>query len=205
MATDTATARPSDTRDRLLDAAEHLFAASGIGAVATREIVEAAEQRNVSAVSYHFGSREGLLLAVLARRGAPVDAERGRRRQRLIGRPSTRDLIDCLVGPYCDLLSSESGRSYVRIVAQLRGRFASWRVDSDAATTRCLAAILDELESRPRFGDAVRRERVVAMIMLMTAATAERARCLTEGIAPELSHSQFVDNLVDMCTALMER
>ena len=63
----------STTRERLLDEAERLFARSSIPGVTTRQIVEAAQQRNTSAVTYHFGSRGGLLLELLARRGGPVD------------------------------------------------------------------------------------------------------------------------------------
>jgi len=44
---------------------------------------------------------------------------------------------------------------------------------------------------------------VVALIMVMTGTIAERARTIDEGLEPELSHDQFVANLVDMCTALM--
>jgi AcrR family transcriptional regulator len=158
----------------------------------------------VSAISYHFGSREGLLLAVLARRGGPIDEERGRRRDAIDGSPSTRQLAACLVEPYCDLLAGAPGRSYLRIVAQLRGRFASWRVESDAATTSSLARILDELESRPGRPAPIRRERVVAMIMVMTATTAERARCVDEGVRLELDHADFVANLIDMCSSLID-
>ena len=50
------------TRDRLLDEAERLFARGGVQGVTTREITEAAQQRNTSAVTYHFRSRQGLLL-----------------------------------------------------------------------------------------------------------------------------------------------
>ena len=53
------------------------------------------------------------------------------------------------------------------------------------------------------FLNALRRERVVALIMVMTGTIAERARSIDEGLDPELSHDQFVANLVDMCTALM--
>ncbi|MCB0970257.1 MAG: hypothetical protein KDA97_01885, partial [Acidimicrobiales bacterium] len=72
----------------------------GVQGIATREIVAAAGQRNASAVSYHFGSRQGLLLEILARRGAPVDRERGRRRAALGDRPSVAELVRCLVAPY---------------------------------------------------------------------------------------------------------
>lgn len=191
------------TRSRLLDEAEFLFARSSVAGVTTREITEAAAQKNTSAVSYHFGSREGLLLAILARRGAPVDARRGELRERLGDHPSTAELVRCLVVPYCAMLDLPAGRSYVRIVAQLRGRFAAWRVESDTATTKHLSSVLDEIEHRPPGSAAVRRERVVALIMVMTATTAERSRRIDESDAPELDHVQFVDNLIDMCAALV--
>lgn len=109
----------------------------------------------------------------------------------------------CLVEPYCDVLHRPEGRSYVRIVAQLRGRFAAWRVESDSATSVHLAAILDELEQRPPVPPPWQAERVVALIMVMTATAAERARRIDEGGRPELGHDDFVDNLVDMCSAVL--
>ena len=51
----------SDTRDRLLRAAEYLFARSGID-VPIREIHERAGQRNASALHYHFGGRPAVLI-----------------------------------------------------------------------------------------------------------------------------------------------
>ena len=191
------------TRDRLLDEAERLLAAGGVQGVTTREITEAAEQRNASAVSYHFGSRDGLLREILARRGGPVDAARGERRDLLGAQPSVRDLVACLIDPYAGLVATPHGRSYVRIVAQLRGRFAAWRVESDAATTQHLSRILDELEARPKVSAPVRRERIVALIMLLTGSVAERARRIDDHALLELDHDEYVANLVDMCAALL--
>lgn len=171
--------------------------------VTTREIVVAAEQRNTSAVSYHFGSREGLLTEVLARRGGPVDQERGRRRAALGPSPALDELVACLVVPYAALLASEPGRSYLRIVGQLRSRFAAWRVASDAATTVHLGAILDELERRVPAPDPVRSERIVALIVLLTGCIAERARSIDEGASPELGHDAFVADLVTVCSAIV--
>lgn len=117
--------------------------------------------------------------------------------------PSVEDLVSCLVVPYAALLDSPSGRSYLRIVVQLRGRFAAWRVESDEATTVHLSRVLDELEAYPDASEAIRRERVVGMIMLLTGATAERARHLDEDAAEALTHEQFVSNLVAMCAAVL--
>ncbi len=169
----------------------------------TREITQAAEQRNTSAVTYHFRSRQGLLRAILARRGGPVDEERGRLLAVAGPSPALADLVRCLVVPYAALLAEPGGRSYLRIVAQLRGRFAAWRMESDAATTRHLAAILDQIESRPTATPAVRRERVVALITLLTGTVAERARRIDDGTGNELDHDEFVANLIAMCTAVV--
>ena len=175
----------------------------GVQGVTIREITEAAGQRNVSAVSYHFHSRQGLLAEVLARRGAPVDRARGEARDALGPRPAPGDLVACLITPYTALLHAPAGRSYLRIVAQLRGRFALWRDASDPATTTHLTHILAEVEALPRAPGPVRRERVVSLIMLLTASVAERARRIDDGTGTELDHEAFTANLISMCTALL--
>ncbi len=55
-------------RERLILAAERLFARSGIDAVPLREIARAAKNGNNNAVQYHFGTREGLLRAIFSYR-----------------------------------------------------------------------------------------------------------------------------------------
>lgn len=64
-----------DTKDRLIDAAEALFAKQGYAATSLRSITSAADA-NLAAVNYHFGSKESLLLAVLDRRLKPINTER---------------------------------------------------------------------------------------------------------------------------------
>lgn len=53
------------TADRILKAAVPLFAEKGYAGVSVREIVKAADVSNVGAVSYYFGGKEGLYLAIL--------------------------------------------------------------------------------------------------------------------------------------------
>lgn len=60
----TQTARKADTRARLLDAAATLFAERGIDAVSVDAVAEAAG-RTSGAVYAHFGSKQGLLMALL--------------------------------------------------------------------------------------------------------------------------------------------
>lgn len=63
------------TRDLLLDTAERLFAEDGYAAVSVRKITQEAGV-NVAAISYHFGSKDDLLLQVFLRRAADLNRER---------------------------------------------------------------------------------------------------------------------------------
>lgn len=65
----------TDTRESLLDAAETLFSEHGIQAASLRQITQLAGA-NLAAVNYHFGSKDGLVRAVFARRVKPVNDER---------------------------------------------------------------------------------------------------------------------------------
>jgi AcrR family transcriptional regulator len=64
-----------DTRERLLNAAEQLFAEHGISGTTLRALTLAAKV-NLAAVHYHFGSKEGLLDAVVERRATTMNQER---------------------------------------------------------------------------------------------------------------------------------
>lgn len=79
-----------DTRQRLLDAAEILFAEQGFAETSLRAITARAKA-NLAAVNYHFGSKEALIRAVCVRRLELLNAERLRRLMALeaIGRPVT--------------------------------------------------------------------------------------------------------------------
>ena len=67
--------RGESTRMRILDSAEHLFSERGVNGASLRTIVAHAGV-NTAAVHYHFGSKNGLLEAVFARRTVPIAEER---------------------------------------------------------------------------------------------------------------------------------
>jgi AcrR family transcriptional regulator len=64
------------TRQRILTAAERLFAEHGISAVPLRDIGIAAGQRNHASVQYHFGDRDEVVKAIMEFRGAESEASR---------------------------------------------------------------------------------------------------------------------------------
>lgn len=63
------------TIDRILDVAERLFSEQGYRAVAVRAVTRESGL-SVSAVHYHFGSKQALLEAVFERRAAPLTSAR---------------------------------------------------------------------------------------------------------------------------------
>ena len=50
---------------------------------------------------------------------------------------------------------------------------------------------------------AVRRERILALIMLLTGTVAERARRIDDGSGNDLDHTAFVANLTAMGAAIV--
>jgi AcrR family transcriptional regulator len=67
--------RGADTRERLLDAAERIFAERGFEGASMRAVTQAAGA-SVSAANYHFGSKEALLRETLLRRVGPLNERR---------------------------------------------------------------------------------------------------------------------------------
>ena len=109
----------------LIAAAEQLFADRGIDGVSLREINREAQQRNTTSLQYHFGDREGLLRAILAKHGREVDA----RRNALLdqyeanGVDDIRALASAFVLPLvAKLHDPDGGRCYLRIAAELVNR-----------------------------------------------------------------------------------
>ena len=193
----------SDTNTRLLDESERLFASRGVYAVTNREITEAAEQKNVSALNYHFGSRAELLGAVLSRRGAELERRRAELSVGLGEDSETRELVALLVQVYASCLESPWGRDYVRVVDQLRAGLTDWRTGASADDGH-LQMVLDILEGRPAdVSIEVRRQRLVAMMMLMTGLVAARAQHIADNKALDLPHDHFVETLTDILVGIL--
>lgn len=97
---ESARSSPKDTKERLLDAAEILFADHGFSDASLRGITGEA-QVNLAAVNYHFGSKEELFRAVLKRTLEPMNDER----LRLLDETLRRDpkdlngILRAFVGP----------------------------------------------------------------------------------------------------------
>lgn len=83
----------ADTKTRVLDAAERLFSEHGVDAVSLREVMRAADV-NAAAIHYHFGSKENLLLELLARRMPRVWVRRLKLLEACADSPSRPPLLE---------------------------------------------------------------------------------------------------------------
>lgn len=115
--------RAADTTpQRLILAAERLFAERGIEGVTVRDITSEAGA-NTAAMHYHFGSKEALLRAVLMHRGAELAARREALLDRVerARRPTIRMVVEALVVPTAELAADDEhgGRYYVGFLAAL--------------------------------------------------------------------------------------
>ena len=116
---------PESTKQRLIAAAEQLFAERGVEGVSLREINTAAGQRNSTALQYHFGDRYGLVRAVLRKHAPAVDAARHAMLDDYLrlGHDDLRVLAEALVRPSATKLDDpDGGRAYLQINAQVLNR-----------------------------------------------------------------------------------
>lgn len=200
-----------DTKNRLLNAAERLFAEYGIEAVSARQIALAAGQLNQSAIRYHFGTKDGLIEALLRRRMAEINEVRGAMVATL-GREGRLQDLRSLVGAIAlplaaKIANTPNGGDYVRFLAHV---FAD-RQRRDLILSRGQeAALLRSIYRMVRglireLPDAIWSERLRLVIgcIINSFADRERARASSSRRKPAVPEAAFVNNLIDAGLAIL--
>ncbi len=199
----------SDTREKLVGAAERLFAERGADNVSLREINRAAGQKNVAALHYHFGSRRALMVAIFEQRMAGINRRRLEILQSMTADGQDGDIrsvVEAMVLPLAEQLAvPEQNSHYIRFLAQavadpnldigdlIRGRF-----DHGFARTRLLLRqILTSLPS------LILEQRIQLAGAQMVYALADKER----RIAKDGRHTDelwlFIDNLIDAIAGML--
>ena len=113
-----------DTKERILDTAERLFAANGYSATSLRSIIAAAGV-NLASVHYHFHNKEALLDAVIRRRVEPINRERLELLDRLEQQagegppPSIGPVLMALVGPPMRMAREPEFADFVHLMGRI--------------------------------------------------------------------------------------
>lgn len=203
----TGTGRTAGTRDAIMKAAERLFAEHGLSAVSSRQISEAAGQRNVTAVSYHFGSRTELVRAIMTRHGEQVDRIRQRYVEAADGSEEIRDWAAALVRPVPEHLASLGIPSWnARLSVQIMTDPTMRALVTEEALTRPnVRRVINGLGRRLiHLPPEIRAVRGDMARQLITHTCAERERALAENA--DLLHTsweQTADVLTDAIVGLL--
>jgi AcrR family transcriptional regulator len=108
------------TKQRILGAAEELFARHGFAGASLRQVTSAA-QVNLAAVNYHFGSKENLINEVFRRRLDALNTQRIGALTAARTRPgyALEDTLDAFIRPALALASNDQGGvAFVRVLAR---------------------------------------------------------------------------------------
>ena len=122
------------TKDRILAAAEELFAQTGVARTSLRAITALARV-NLAAVNYHFGSKDGLVEEVYRRRLEPLNRARVANLDRLESRarkPSLESILKAFMTPVASLARdpAQGGPTVMRLLGQTHAEaeapFKAW-------------------------------------------------------------------------------
>ncbi|MFF8773049.1 TetR family transcriptional regulator [Kitasatospora sp. NPDC015120] len=193
-----------ETRERLLRAAEELFATRGVEASLTKDIVRQAGQSNPSAVQYHFGSREGLLDAIMAARQERTERALAPRLPAL-GDADLPALLGALIAAEATELRTEQGRHCLRISAQIsRNSGVRTRTPHPTLAGGGYWRIIERAEERiSALPEPIRLERLDLVLTLIGAALADRAQQYLDGSVPLTDEETFLADLVAVSAAVL--
>jgi AcrR family transcriptional regulator len=109
----------ASTKERILTAAEALFAQRGFEGASLRQLTAAAGV-NLAAVNYHFGSKDHLVEQVFKRRLDQLNARRLAALKQISGQPETtlEDVLAAFIRPALDLSHDGGGGLFMRVLAR---------------------------------------------------------------------------------------
>lgn len=110
---------PTSTKERILAAAEALFAQRGFEGASLRQLTASAGV-NLAAVNYHFGSKEKLVEQVFKRRLDALNQHRLAELDKIAGRPGTTldDVLAAYIRPALELSHEGNGSLFMRVLAR---------------------------------------------------------------------------------------
>jgi AcrR family transcriptional regulator len=133
-----------EARERIIEAAERLFAISGYDAVSFRDLTDAAGV-SLSAIHYHFGSKQAVLSEIFARRAALLTS----RRIELLdaahryseGKPSLEGVLDAFLRPAFEVTRGDRNDLFNRLRARVS-------LERSATTREIVSRAFDENDLR---------------------------------------------------------
>src|ERR1700748_971305 len=210
---DDATPRKPNMREAILCAAEELFSTNGFNAVSVRDIAQAAGA-NPGSVTYHFKTKDGLLLEIYRRHCGPMNL---RRSELLAAAKRVRDLqdrLEAIVRAYVlpafssgsDLAGGGARFTRLRAVMSAEGNEVVRRIIAqtfDDTSHAFIDAIHDSLPQIPRT-EIVWRSHFLLGALYYSLVTPERVSRLSRGTAEGSDAASAIEQLVRSTVASLQ-
>jgi AcrR family transcriptional regulator len=209
----TPTGRKANMREAILTAAEALFSTNGFSAVSIRDIAQAAGA-NPGSITYHFKSKDGLLLEIYRRHCGPMNR---RRHELLAAAKRVRDLqdrLEAIVRAYVVPAFSSSGDlagggarfTRLRAVMSAEGNEVVGRIIAeifDDTSQAFIDAIHESLPQLPRSA-LVWRCHFLLGALYYTLITPERITRLSFGEADASDPAEAIEQIVRATVAALQ-
>ena len=198
-----------ETRDRILNGAEELFALNGYDGTSIRDVA-AASHLQIAAVSYHFGLKEALFDTVIARRAVIMSDWRmrtlGEMREQYGAAPiDLNALVRAYIQPFFE--SASHGDPGWRHYAALMGRLANSMLGTeviarhyDSTARAYLDELMRTLPNTPE-SDVIDGFMFMVASMLVLCSATGRAERLVKRSKRTRDLSAAFDNLVTFLVA----
>jgi AcrR family transcriptional regulator len=208
-----AAGRKPNLREAILCAAEELFSSNGFNAVSVRDIAQAAGA-NPGSVTYHFKTKDGLLLEIYQRHCEPMN----RRRSELLTEArrvrDVQDRLEAIVRAYVlpafssgsDLAGGGARFTRLRAVMSAEGNEVAGRIIAqtfDDTSHAFIDMIHESLPHIPR-AEIFWRSHFLLGALYYTLVTPERVSRLSRGDADGFDAAHAMEQLVRSTVASLQ-
>src|SRR5437667_12379128 len=205
--------RKPNLREAILTAAEELFSTNGVNAVSVRDIAQAAGA-NPGSVTYHFKTKDGLLLEIYQRHCVPMNH---RRSELLAEARRVRDLqdrLEAIVRAYVlpafssgsDLAGGGARFTRLRAVMSAEGNEVARRIIAqtfDDTSHAFIDAVHESLPHIPRT-EIVWRGHFLLGALYYSLVTPDRVSPLSRGEAGGADPGDAIEQLVQSTVASLQ-
>lgn len=197
---------PETGRERIMLAAETLIAERGLG-VSLRDIANAAGQRNNSAVHYHFGSRDGLIEAIITRHVKSLES----RQMALLAQAEAngtadqvKSLVEVMVRPMFEVPYANGSTHYARFLELVRSHDSltesSWDSGGWATVSIVMSRLKRALSHLPR---EVLERRLSSLMTVASSLIADQERRIELTGGAMADDECVIEDIISMIVALL--
>jgi AcrR family transcriptional regulator len=213
MKPDRAKMRKPNMREAILAAAEELFSTNGFTAVSVRDIAQAAGA-NPGSVTYHFKTKDGLLLEIYRRHCMPMNHRRSELLEAARRVRDQKDRLEAIVRAYVlpafssgsDLAGGGARFTRLRAIMSAEGNEVARKIIAqtfDDTSHAFIDAIHESLPHIPRT-EIVWRSHFLLGALYYTLVTPERVSRLSRGEADGADPGEAIEQLVQSTVASLQ-